>query len=67
MLDKGSGRRFPMRCDDCRYYVYDEEYQEYYCDVDMDEDDLARLEQSGGRECPFWCSDDEYAVVKHQM
>ncbi|MCR4656406.1 MAG: DUF6472 family protein [Lachnospiraceae bacterium] len=56
-----------MKCDDCQYYVYDDEYQEYYCDVDMDEDDYARLTGSGSRECPYWRSSNEYAVVRHQM
>ena len=28
------------QCDDCAYYAYDEEYDEYYCTADMDEDDV---------------------------
>ena len=30
-------------CDYCNNMVYDEEMEEYVCDVDMDEDDYARL------------------------
>ena len=30
-------------CDTCANLVYDEEYEEYVCDVNMDEDDLARF------------------------
>lgn len=30
-------------CDSCVYNVYDEDDEEYYCEVDMDEDDAARL------------------------
>ena len=30
-------------CDTCAYMVYDEDYEEYVCDVDMDEDDFQRL------------------------
>ncbi len=26
-------------CDSCVYNVYDEDDEEYYCEVDMDEDD----------------------------
>ena len=26
-------------CDTCANYTYDEEYEEYVCDVNMDEDD----------------------------
>ena len=27
-------------CDTCAFYVYDDEYGEYYCDMNMDEDGL---------------------------
>lgn len=56
-----------MNCETCAYYVYDEDYEEYYCDIDMDEDDYARLIVSRREECPFYRNGDEYAVVRHQM
>ena len=28
-------------CDTCVYNVYDEEDEQYYCEVDMDEDDVS--------------------------
>ncbi len=55
-----------MNCDTCTYYVYDEEYEEYLCDVNMDEDDYSRLVHSSYRSCPFYKNGDEYAVVRHQ-
>ena len=54
-------------CETCAYYVYDEEFEDYFCDVDMDEDDTARLISGHYRECPFWRSGDEYETVRHQM
>ena len=27
-------------CDSCWYYDYDEEYEEYYCMMDLDEDEV---------------------------
>ena len=54
-------------CDSCVYNVYDEDDEEYYCEVDMDEDDAARLMQGHYKECPYYQLDDEYAVVRHQM
>lgn len=54
-------------CEMCAYYIYDEEYEEYVCDINMDEDDLYRLISSHYRECPYFQSGDEYEVVKHQM
>ena len=49
-------------CDYCNNMVYDEEMEEYVCDVDMDEDDYARLLTSEYRECPYYQSNDEYKV-----
>jgi len=54
-------------CDTCLYYEYDEEYDEYSCSVDMDEDDYGRLLSGHYKDCPFYRSDNEYEVVKHQM
>lgn len=54
-------------CDYCAYNEYDEEDGAYYCSVNMDEDDMARLLQSRRRECPYFRSGDEYKVVRHQM
>ena len=56
-----------MNCETCAYYIYDEEYDAYYCSADMDEDDYARLMQGGRKQCTFWRNGDEYAVVRHQM
>ena len=28
------------QCDTCWYYDYDEEYDEYYCMMDLDEDEV---------------------------
>ena len=54
-------------CETCAYFAYDEEFDEYYCSVDVDEDDYARMLQKGSGECPLWRNGDEYAVVRHQM
>lgn len=56
------------QCDTCVYYAYDEEYEDYFCEADMDEDDYARLMNSPiGQSCPFYHDNDEYKVVRHQM
>ncbi|MBR5361318.1 MAG: hypothetical protein IK123_10555 [Lachnospiraceae bacterium] len=54
-------------CDDCAYNEYDEEDEEWYCSVDMDEDEYSRFVASGYKECPYYKNGDEYAVVRHQM
>ena len=55
-----------ISCEFCAYNEYDEDDEEYYCPVNMDEDDYARFVQSNYRECPFFRNGDEYQVVKHQ-
>jgi len=54
-------------CDTCVNFVYDEEYEEYECLVNLDEDEMYRFLSSGQKECPYYRLDDEYAVVRHQM
>ncbi len=57
----------PIACEYCNNYVYDEEDECYYCEMDMDEDDLSRLYSSQYKECPYFVNGDEYLVVRHQM
>ena len=54
-------------CEYCAYFTYDEEDNEYYCDVYMDEDDAVRLAMSHYKNCPYFRSGDEYAVVRKQI
>ena len=56
-----------MNCEECVYYVYDDEDEEYYCSVDMDQDDYVRVMSYTRQPCPFYRNSDEYAVVRHQM
>ena len=54
-------------CEECAYYTYDEDLEEYVCDVDMDEDDYSSLMQRGFKDCTYYQNGDEYLVVRHQM
>ena len=53
-------------CDTCAFYAYDEEYETYICDMDMDEDDYMRILYDEGYQCPYYRWGDEYAVVRKQ-
>ena len=46
-------------------YNYDEEYNEYICDVDLDEDEMVRF-LSGRGDCPYWRPGDEYRTARRQ-
>ena len=51
----------------CTYYIYDEDYESYVCDKNMDEDEYIRLMTDRYFQCPFYRNGDEYAVVRKQM
>lgn len=57
----------PLMCEECAYYVYDEEEEIYYCDMDLDEDEMYRFMTATVRSCPYYQNGDEYRVVLHQM
>lgn len=54
-------------CESCVNYVYDEDYECYNCEMDLDEDDMVRFLSSSFDNCPYYRLDDEYQVVRHQM
>ena len=41
-------------CEDCVYYAYDEEYDDYLCEQDLDEDEYAALLEKRRASCPFY-------------
>lgn len=47
-------------------YSYDEDYEYYVCDVDLDEDEMQAFLSGNNETCPYYQLDDEYAVVRHQ-
>ncbi|MBR0382534.1 MAG: hypothetical protein IJH71_08875 [Eubacterium sp.] len=55
------------QCLTCACYVYDEDYEEYVCDCQMDEDDYYRIMQQSSKSCPYYRNGDEYAVVRKQI
>ena len=54
-------------CDSCANYVYDEDYECYTCEVDLDEDEMAHFMQDTYYNCPYFQMGDEYKIVRKQM
>ena len=50
------------QCDICSNYVYDELEEYYYCDVNLDEDEMYRFMKGSVSACPYFNSDDEYKL-----
>jgi hypothetical protein len=54
-------------CDSCSNYTYDEESECYFCDVNLDEDEMYRFMSDTLYNCPYYQLDDEYRIVRKQL
>ena len=54
------------KCESCVFYLYDEEYDDYVCDMDLDEDEMARFLASDTGSCRFWRPGDDYLTARKQ-
>ena len=44
-------------CETCMYFGYDEEFEEYFCEVNLDEDEMEKfLTDSFQGGCPYYLS-----------
>ncbi len=65
-FQKNKSAKSAIACDSCAYFTYDEEYEEYVCDMDMDEDDYASVYGGHFKDCPFYRNGDEYLITRKQ-
>jgi len=54
------------KCESCMFYTYDEIYDDYVCDMDLDEDEMERFLSSRANDCPFWRPGDDYRTARRQ-
>ncbi|MCQ2506990.1 MAG: DUF6472 family protein [Lachnospiraceae bacterium] len=57
------------QCEDCMYYGYDEEFNEYICEMDfaMDEDEYSDFVRNVKSQCPYYKRGNEYTIVNKQI
>ena len=55
------------KCEDCANYEYDEDYEYYVCQQNLDEDEMMRFMQGDFAHCPYYQTGDEYKIVRKQM
>lgn len=67
MMNKKTERKRISSCDICMNYTYDEDYECYTCEVDLDEDEMAHFMQDTYYNCPYFQMGDEYKIVRKQM
>ncbi len=59
-------KKMAKSCDTCEFYVFDEEYQEYVCDISLDQDEYEQISKGLMRDCPYYRFYDEYKSVQKQ-
>lgn len=53
-------------CETCAYYTYDEEWECYVCEQNLDEDEYVRLVEGHYRNCPYYRDGDCYKIARKQ-
>ena len=56
----------PTICENCWHYDYDEDYDEYYCMMDLDEDEVYRIFTQPNQRCPYFRQGDDYTLARRQ-
>lgn len=65
--EKMKEKRTGASCEACGNYVYDEDFEYYVCDANLDEDEMAAFLGNRYFECPYYVNGDEYRIVRKQM
>lgn len=53
-------------CESCSNYIFDAESDCWYCDIELDEDEMSRFLSSQTFDCPYYSFYDEYGIVRKQ-
>ena len=53
-------------CEHCANYIYDEEYDCYICQINLDEDEMVKFMQGRFEDCHYFRFYDEYQIVRKQ-
>ncbi|MCQ2455081.1 MAG: DUF6472 family protein [Clostridia bacterium] len=53
-------------CETCANFIYDDQSDTYFCDINLDEDEMARFLTFNTVNCPYYDFYDEYAIVRKQ-
>ena len=59
--------RMATNCEECVHFDYDEEADVNFCNMDLDEDEMAHFMMGNFSHCPYFQLYDEYKIVRKQM
>lgn len=54
-------------CEYCMNYHYNEKYECYECEMNLDEDEIVRFLSGSSYQCPYFKFGDEYTIVRKQI
>ncbi len=60
-------KRSASNCESCVFYDYDEDYDCHTCQMNLDEDEMARFLSGNSQYCPYYRFYDEYKSVQKQI
>lgn len=66
-LMRADSENVQCNCELCAYYIYDEYYDCYDCQVYLDEDEMSRYMSHNFKSCPYFRFDNEYKTVNKQI
>ncbi len=66
-MGKETKKKQVSSCDICAYYSYDDDYECYTCEIDLDEDEMYQFMSDSRYNCPYFKMGDEYLIVRKQM
>jgi len=64
---KGYKMKGKSKCEYCVNYVFDDDFDYYVCQVNLDEDEMVRFMKKSYDNCPYFRFHDEYKTVRKQM
>ena len=56
-----------VNCETCVFYDYDEDYDCYSCQMNLDQDEMGLFLSGQTRACPYYRFYDEYKSVQKQI
>ncbi len=54
------------QCENCANYYFDDESEEYCCDINLNQHEIMRFLTNKNYHCPYFRLDDEYGLVRKQ-
>ncbi|MBR7097841.1 MAG: hypothetical protein IKC59_00365 [Clostridia bacterium] len=66
-MENNSNKTGSVNCESCVFYDYDEDYDCYCCQMNLDEDEMVQFLSGHTRSCPYYRFYDEYKSVQKQI